>query len=254
MAENWKEAKKERKHEKKVLKRERKSSKKHRKLEKKMTKVQRKLHKKEARLEKALGTPESAEFEMVTAEEGEDVPEFEVVSEDVTVVDEEIQVPDLPVDTSRIPEIERKMDYLMGGESGVQRRFKEKYGESLGVPVAPKVKVGRPESITVPDVPETTPDIEPAVEEVAEAPVEKETKKKKKKKPAPVKGEPAGFFEIKNWKFLQSRKPPSNIILVLIMSVIDLVLWIIRIILWIPYTILSKILGLLKRGGKDDEE
>jgi len=253
MAENWKEAKKERKHEKKVLKRERKSSKKHRKLEKKMTKVQRKLHKKEAKLEKALGTSESAEFEPVSAEEGEDVPEFEVVSEDVTVVEEDIQIPDLPVDTSRIPEIERKMDYLLGGESGVQRRFKEKYGESLGVPVAPKVKVGRPESIAVPDVPETTPDIE--VEEAAEAPVEEETKKKgKKKKPAPVKGKPAGFFDIKNWKFLQSRMPPSNIILKLIMSLIDLALWIIRIILWIPYTILSKILGLLKRGGKDDKE
>ena len=265
MAENWKEAKKERKHEKKVLKRERKSSKKHRKLEKKMTKVQRKLGKKEARLSKALGSSESAEFEPVTDVEGEDVPEFEVVSEDVTVVEQEIEIPDLPVDTSRIPEIERKMDYLMGGESGVQRKFKEKYGETLGTPVAPKVKVGKPKSMTVPDVPETTPDTEPVVETVEEVPAEepkkKKGKKKKKKgkkkkapKAEPEEIEPVGFFEIKKWKFLQSRKPPSNIILQLILTLIDLVLWIIRIIIWIPVTILKTIFGLIRRGGDDDDE
>ena len=249
MATSLKEAKRMAKLERKKLKRERKARKKQQKLERKMAKIQRKIRKKEAKLERKMAREGiEPEFETVQAEDVEEVPEFEVIAEEVEEATAEREIPDLPVDTSRIPEIERKMDYLLKGQSGVVQRFREKYGESLDVPVAPQVEHGTPSSVAVPEVPETTPEPAVATAETTAAVEEGAASEEEKREKAP--SEKVPFFAFTKWRFLQSRVRPKNAVVRLILIVIDLVLLIVRIPLGIVVMILRKILGLFRRKSR----
>ncbi|MCI0496794.1 MAG: hypothetical protein L0Z54_00645 [Thermoplasmata archaeon] len=259
MATSIKEAKRMAKMEKKRFKREKKASKKQRKLERKMRKVQRKGAKLERKLGQSPGAapPEAkAEFETV-ADKPAEVPEFEVITAPVEEIEAVREVPDIPFDKGRIPEIERRMDYLIEGESGVLKRFKEKYGEEIQVPVGPQVRKGAPEQVAVPEVPETKAAMEepvakaePAAAEAPKPTAEPKKEKKAKEKRVIEPGEPVPFLDFKRWKFIQSRHPPTNIVMTVVLSVIDLVLWIIRLIMGIPVMILKKILGMLKKKPK----
>ncbi len=244
-----KELKAQLKAEKKALKRSKKANKKERKMEKKMRKVQKKTDKLKAKLERSGVKVEETQTEAETApEETDDVPEFIVVSDEDVV---ETSMPDIDtgdVDTSRLKEIERKMDVAMGQETGLRKLYKERYGEELPM----HVRSGSDE-----DEEAETPSLAGSEEKLSEVLGEKKeevkteeaAKPKKEKKAAPS----GGFLDIKNIFFLRDSKDPDNKIVRLIMTIIDIPLWIVRFIIFIPVTILRKIKAIIGGRGKKSE-